>query len=75
MQRGGYPTLRVIGRTLSKDAFLRKRLERGRFVWRHTAHGTVSLSAAHLSMLLEGIAWRRVLQTAKVGRNLYWYSS
>jgi transposase len=32
-----------------------KRLERGRFVWPQATHGTVSLSAAHLSMLLEGM--------------------
>jgi transposase len=40
-----------------------KRLERGRFVWPHTTHGAVSLSAAQLSMLLEGIDWRRVERT------------
>jgi transposase len=37
-----------------------KRLERGRFVWPQATHGTVNLSAAQLSMLLEGIDWRRV---------------
>ena len=37
-----------------------KRLERGRFIWPHATHGTVSLSSAQLSMLLEGIDWRRV---------------
>jgi transposase len=37
-----------------------KRLERGRFVWPQATHGTVSLSGAQLSMLLEGIDWRRV---------------
>jgi len=36
-----------------------KRLERGRFVWPQAASGTVSLSGAQLSMLLEGIDWRR----------------
>jgi transposase len=35
-----------------------KRLERGRFVWPQAASGTVSLSTAQLSMLLEGIDWR-----------------
>ncbi len=40
-----------------------KRLERGRFVWPQTASGAVSLSAAQLSMLLEGIDWRRPLRT------------
>jgi transposase len=41
-----------------------KRLERGRFVWPQAASGTVSLSQAQLSMLLEGIDWRRPLRTA-----------
>ncbi len=40
-----------------------KRLERGRFVWPRAESGTVSLSAAQLSMLLEGIDWRRPLRT------------
>ena len=35
-----------------------KRLERGHFVWPRATSGTVSLSAAQLSMLLEGIDWR-----------------
>ena len=40
-----------------------KRLERGRFVWPQATSGTVSLSAAQLSMLLEGIDWRRPQRT------------
>jgi transposase len=40
-----------------------KRLERGRFVWPQAASGVVSLSAAQLSMLLEGIDWRRPQRT------------
>jgi transposase len=32
-----------------------KRLERGRFLWPQASSGTVSLSRAQLSMLLEGI--------------------
>ena len=35
-----------------------KRLERGRFVWPKAESGTVSLTHAQLSMLLEGIDWR-----------------
>jgi len=35
-----------------------KRLERGRFVWLQATSGTVSLTRAQLSMLLEGIDWR-----------------
>lgn len=41
-----------------------KRLERGRFVWPKAKSGTVSLTRAELSMLLEGIDWRRVVRTA-----------
>ena len=37
-----------------------KRLERGRFVWPVAKGGAVRLSAAELSMLLEGIDWRNV---------------
>jgi transposase len=40
-----------------------KRLERGRFVWPRAPTGTVHLSAAQLSMLLEGIDWRRPQRT------------
>lgn len=41
-----------------------KRLERGRFVWPQAEGGTVSLTRAQLSMLLEGIDWRRPLRTS-----------
>lgn len=41
-----------------------KRLERGRFIWPQAASGTVSLTGAQLSMLLEGIDWRRPQRTA-----------
>ena len=40
-----------------------KRLERGRFVWPQAVSGAVQLSAAQLSMLLEGIDWRRPVRT------------
>jgi transposase len=40
-----------------------KRLERGRFVWPQATSGTVHLSPAQLSMLLEGIDWRRPART------------
>jgi transposase len=40
-----------------------KRLERGRFIWPKIESGTVQLSRAQLSMLLEGIDWRRVERT------------
>jgi transposase len=41
-----------------------KRLERGRFIWPQADQGSVSLSRAQLSMLLEGIDWRRPIRTA-----------
>ena len=40
-----------------------KRLERGRFVWPQAESGAVSLSAAQLAMLMEGIDWRRPART------------
>ena len=40
-----------------------KRLERGRFVWPMAASGSVHLTPAQLSMLLEGIDWRRPQRT------------
>lgn len=43
-----------------------KRLERGRFIWPKAESGAVSLTRAQLSMLLEGIDWRRVERTADV---------
>ena len=36
-----------------------KRLERGRFLWPQAKDGSVVLTAAQLSMLLEGIDWER----------------
>lgn len=41
-----------------------KRLERGRFIWPQAQSGSVSLTAAQLSMLLEGIDWRHPVRTA-----------
>jgi transposase len=40
-----------------------KRLERGRFVWPQASEGVVHLTRAQLSMLLEGIDWRRPERT------------
>ncbi len=42
-----------------------KRLERGRFVWPRASSGSVHLTPAQLSMLLEGIDWRRPERTWK----------
>jgi transposase len=40
-----------------------KRLEKGHFVWPITRQGTVTLTPAQLSMLLEGIDWRTPQRT------------
>jgi transposase len=42
---------------------LAKRLEDGRFVWPAAESGAVHLTPAQLSMLLEGIDWRRPRRT------------
>ena len=41
-----------------------KRLERGHFIWPLADVGTISLTPAQLSMLLEGIDWRRPVRTS-----------
>jgi transposase len=48
-----------------------KRLERGRFVWPKTDSGTVALTRAQLSMLLEGIDWRQPARTWKPEMAVY----
>jgi len=40
-----------------------KHLERGRLVWTQAVSGSVHLTPAQLSMLLEGIDWRRPERT------------
>ena len=42
---------------------LAKRLEHGRFIWPKAESGAVCLTRAQLSMLLEGIDWRRPQRT------------
>lgn len=42
-----------------------KRLERGRFIWPATAGEAVTISAAQLGYLLEGIDWRAPLRTQR----------
>ena len=46
-----------------------KRLElaRARFVWPQTGSGTITLTTAQMSMLLEGIDWRMPAWTARPG--------
>src|SRR6266536_6648317 len=42
-----------------------KRLERGRFIWPRAEQGVAVPTPAQLSMLLEGIDWRRPVRTAQ----------
>ena len=42
-----------------------KRLERGRFIWPATTCEAVTISAAQLGYLLEGIDWRAPLRTQR----------
>jgi transposase len=60
--RGG-SLLKVLWWSGDGLCLLAKRLERGRFVWPQADSGTISLSQAQLSMLLEGIDWRRPERT------------
>ena len=41
-----------------------KMLDRGHFVWPQAESGAVSLTRAQLSMLCEGIDWRRPVRSA-----------
>ena len=47
-----------------------KRLERGRFIWPKAENGSVALTRAQLSMLLEGIDWRRPVRTQAPERSI-----
>jgi transposase len=40
-----------------------KRMERGRFIWPSPMHGAVSISAAQLGYMLDGIGWRNPQHT------------
>lgn len=55
--------LKVLWWTGDGLCLLARRLERGRFVWPQAESGTVSLTPAQLSMLLEGIDWRQPSRT------------
>ena len=45
-----------------------KRLERGRFVWPTVSSGSVSISAAQLGYMLDGIDWRNPVHTFRPER-------
>jgi transposase len=60
--RGG-DLLKIIWWDQQGACLFSKRLERGRFVWPSAKGGKVSMSAAQLAMLLEGIDWRTPQRT------------
>ena len=45
-----------------------KRLERGRFVWPSANGGSVAISAAQLTYMLDGIDWRNPVHTFRPER-------
>jgi transposase len=55
--------LNFFGSMETAYVFFAKRLEKGRFIWPQASEGTVSLTRAQLSMLLEGIDWRSPKRT------------
>jgi transposase len=62
-KRGGL--IKILWHDGQGMCLLAKRLERGRFVWPQAESGVVHLSPAQLSMLLEGIDWRRPQRTIR----------
>lgn len=67
--RKGFDTLCALVQTaLEENPFFGQmfvfRGKRGSFPWPHAKSGAVSLSSAQLSMLLEGIDWRRPVRKA-----------
>ena len=61
-RRGGL--LKVLWHDGQGMCLFAKRLERGRFIWPKAENGSVSLTRAQLSMLLEGIDWRSPIRTS-----------
>jgi transposase len=55
--------IKLLWATSDGLCLLAKRLERGRFIWPQATEGGVCLTQAQLSMLLEGIDWRRPERT------------
>ncbi len=47
-----------------------KRLDRGRFVWPSASDGAISISAAQLAYLVEGIDWRPTANVASGRRRI-----
>ena len=62
-KRGGGGLLKVLWWDGQGLCLFAKRLERGRFLWPQAKDGSVVLTPAQLSMLLEGIDWRAPRRT------------
>jgi len=56
-------TIKVLWWSGDGVCLLHKRLEQGHFVWPQATSGSVVLTQAQLSMLLEGIDWRQPKRT------------
>jgi transposase len=61
MRRGMHGLAATVQMVLAENLYAE--LERGKFVWPLATSGTVCLSQAQLSMLLEGINWKRFERT------------
>lgn len=55
--------LKILSHDGQGMALYTKRLEQGHFPWPWTTEGKVQMTPAQLSMLLEGIDWRRPQRT------------
>ncbi|TKB63760.1 MAG: IS66 family insertion sequence element accessory protein TnpB [Nitrospira sp.] len=62
-KRGGL--LKLIWHDGQGMCLFAKRLERGRFIWPATAGEAVTITAAQLGYLLEGIDWRAPIRTQR----------
>jgi len=56
-------SLHPVPRTRPGAALYAKRLERGKFIWSAASAGAVSISAAQMAYMLDGIDWRNPQQT------------
>lgn len=55
--------IKILWRDEQGMCLFSKRLERGRFIWPTPVEGVVTISAAQLGYLLEGIDWRAPQRT------------
>jgi transposase len=68
-KRGDY--LKILYWDGSGLCLFAKRLEEGRFVWPPIIDETMSLSAAQLALLIEGIDWRRTVALETMRQPVY----